>query len=207
MRTCRHQLQKARHKQICLAHLSKWLHMDFKGSCACGAIRYEVKGSPFVAVHCHCESCRKTTGSPMTSYFGVGRSQVTWQGSRCFYNSSPGVTRGFCGTCGTPVHYMTTRWPGETYLFAATLENQTLFQPWRTCTGKSGFLGSTLMIAFPNTKAIHRELFYRNNAIEALPPRSAVQHSRQCSVAWSIYGCAPPVPPTSAHPRPCWRAA
>jgi len=65
----------------------------------------------------------------MTSYFGVSRSQVIWHGRRSFYNSSPGVTRGFCRECGTPVQYMTTRWPGETHLFAATMDDLALFKP------------------------------------------------------------------------------
>lgn len=103
--------------------------MRFDGGCACGAVRYEVKGSPFWAMHCHCESCRRATGSPMTSYFGVGRGQVTWKGARSFFKSSPGVTRGFCGQCGTPMHYMSTRWPGEVHLFAATLDDLTLYKP------------------------------------------------------------------------------
>lgn len=103
--------------------------MGFDGGCACGALRYKVKNSPFSAVHCHCEDCRRVTGSPMTSYFGVGRAQVTWKGLRSFYNSSPGVTRGFCGQCGTPMHYMSTLWPGEIHLFAATLDDLTIYKP------------------------------------------------------------------------------
>lgn len=111
------------------AHFPERSDMVLEGGCACGAIRYQVKGSPFLAVHCHCESCRKTTGSPMTSYFGISRSQVIWQGCRNFYNSSHGVTRSFCGECGTPLQYMTTRWPGETHMFAATLDNPVQFKP------------------------------------------------------------------------------
>lgn len=65
----------------------------------------------------------------MTSYFGVARAQVTWAGERSFYNSSPGVTRGFCGQCGTPIHYMSTRWPGEIHLLASTLYDLTLYKP------------------------------------------------------------------------------
>lgn len=103
--------------------------MGFDGGCACGALRYQITGSPFCAVHCHCESCRKATGSPMTSYFGVSRAQVAWNGARSFYNSSRGVTRAFCGQCGTPMHYMNTRWPGEMHLFAATLDELTLYKP------------------------------------------------------------------------------
>ncbi|MEM9851949.1 MAG: GFA family protein [Pseudomonadota bacterium] len=80
-------------------------------------------------MHCHCQSCRHATGAPMTSFFGVGRAQVTWEGKRSFHNSSPGVTRGFCGQCGTPMVYMSTRWPGEAHLYAATLDDLTLYQP------------------------------------------------------------------------------
>ena len=65
----------------------------------------------------------------MVSYFCVGRAQVTFKGPRSFYNSSPSVTRGFCGQCGTPLHYMSTRWPGEMHLLAATLDDLTLYKP------------------------------------------------------------------------------
>jgi len=101
----------------------------FNGSCACGALRYETKGSPIWSMHCHCESCRRTTGSPMTSWLGMGRGQVTWIGERSFYKSSPGVTRAFCGACGTPMHYMSTRWPGEVHLYAATLDDPSIYEP------------------------------------------------------------------------------
>lgn len=65
----------------------------------------------------------------MTSYFGVARAQVTWKGVRSFWNSSPGVTRGSCSECGTPMHYMSTRWPGEIHLVAVTLDDPTLYKP------------------------------------------------------------------------------
>ena len=31
--------------------------------------------------------------------------------------------------CGTPMHYMSTRWPGEMHLFASTLDDLTLYKP------------------------------------------------------------------------------
>lgn len=33
------------------------------GSCLCGGIQYEVTGEPMKRVMCHCENCRKFTGS------------------------------------------------------------------------------------------------------------------------------------------------
>lgn len=103
--------------------------MKFSGGCRCGAVRYEVKSSPFLAVYCHCESCRRATGSPVTGYIGLNRAQVTWVGARGFHTSSPGVTRGLCPECGTALQYSSTRWPGETHLVAATLDDPARFKP------------------------------------------------------------------------------
>ena len=35
------------------------------GRCLCGAIQYEYSGAPTLVVHCHCESCRRQTSSPV----------------------------------------------------------------------------------------------------------------------------------------------
>ncbi len=43
--------------------------------------------------------------------------------------SSAGVSRGFCGACGTQVLYQNEIWPTETHLYAATLDDPTLFEP------------------------------------------------------------------------------
>src|SRR6202034_265236 len=34
-----------------------------KGSCLCGAVKYEVTGEPKRFYHCHCSRCRKVTGT------------------------------------------------------------------------------------------------------------------------------------------------
>jgi hypothetical protein len=33
------------------------------GSCLCGAVKYEVSGEPVRFYHCHCQRCRKATGT------------------------------------------------------------------------------------------------------------------------------------------------
>ena len=38
-----------------------------KGSCLCGAVKYEVTGEPKRFYHCHCSRCRKATGTGMRS--------------------------------------------------------------------------------------------------------------------------------------------
>ncbi len=34
-----------------------------KGGCMCGAVSYEVSGTPIFVAHCACENCQKATGS------------------------------------------------------------------------------------------------------------------------------------------------
>lgn len=37
--------------------------ITLKGSCLCGAFRYTAKGEPTGFYHCHCQRCRKVTGT------------------------------------------------------------------------------------------------------------------------------------------------
>lgn len=79
------------------------------GGCLCGAVRYETIGNPFAINHCHCKSCRKHNGAAVVTLAGFARDQVTFSGDqRKIYESSPGVARAFCGTCGTPL-----TWEGD----------------------------------------------------------------------------------------------
>ena len=74
------------------------------GGCFCGAIRYQAAGTPFWVGHCHCNSCRRQTGAPVVTFAGYRKDQVKFvSGDRKFYNSSEGVSRAFCGDCGTPL--------------------------------------------------------------------------------------------------------
>ena len=82
---------------------------NMTGGCMCGAVRYETSGQSFDALNCHCESCRKHTGAPMATLVVFKVEQVSFGGAaRGIYESNPGVGRGFCGTCGTPLSWETT---------------------------------------------------------------------------------------------------
>ena len=39
-----------------------------RGSCLCGAVRYEVRGEAISTFHCHCEICRKQHGAAFATY-------------------------------------------------------------------------------------------------------------------------------------------
>jgi|GEM_PF-195573 len=99
------------------------------GRCLCGAVRYRFDGPPAWMAHCHCESCRRATAAPFTSFLGVRRDRLRWTGERAVFASSPGVTRSFCPRCGTPLSYETAERPQETDLYAATLDDPAAYAP------------------------------------------------------------------------------
>ncbi|MEM1376834.1 MAG: GFA family protein [Pseudomonadota bacterium] len=72
------------------------------GGCYCGAVTFEVSGPMREVVYCHCQQCRKQTGS----FVGATRAddaQLTIQGGEnlTWYAASEGAKRGFCKTCGS----------------------------------------------------------------------------------------------------------
>ena len=100
------------------------------GGCRCGAVRFEVLGAPLWVAHCHCQDCRRTTATAMSTYAGFQRSRVRWTaGAPAIFSSSPGVARGFCGRCGTPLSYEGARWPDEIHLFVCAFDDPAAFAP------------------------------------------------------------------------------
>jgi hypothetical protein len=99
------------------------------GRCGCDGVRWRAVVSPFRSVLCHCASCRQATDAPVAGYLGFGKAAVRWSGVRAFRTTSPGVTRGACPACGTALSYMCTRWPGELYLHAASMDDPSAFAP------------------------------------------------------------------------------
>ena len=72
-----------------------------RGGCACGAVRFELRGPPLKVGLCHCTKCRKATGAPFFHYadwprdaFRVTGAYATWKG------------RSFCPVCGTRLFHL-----------------------------------------------------------------------------------------------------
>jgi len=102
----------------------------FTGRCLCGDVRYTASQPPIWVGHCHCESCRRNTGSAVATFLGVSDSSfAVTQGERSFFESSPGVRRSFCARCGTPLAYEADQFPGEIHLFLGSVDEPNLFRP------------------------------------------------------------------------------
>ena len=81
-----------------------------EGGCLCGAVRYRIDAPPLWTAYCHCATCRRSTGAPVTMFVGARSESVRFTaGERAMYASSPDVQRGFCARCGTPLTYESER--------------------------------------------------------------------------------------------------
>ncbi|HXI02616.1 MAG TPA: GFA family protein [Candidatus Saccharimonadales bacterium] len=77
-----------------------------EGRCLCGAIRYRVDGPPRRTAHCHCLHCRQSSGAPFITWSEFDPSTFRYlSGEPASYESRAGVTRRFCGRCGTQLTY------------------------------------------------------------------------------------------------------
>lgn len=77
-----------------------------RGSCSCGAVRYELAGPVQLMNHCHCSRCRKHSGSAFGSFLhaeGAGFRWVAGIDARRSYTPEGGTERAHCATCGSPV--------------------------------------------------------------------------------------------------------
>ena len=77
-----------------------------KGSCLCGAARYEASGEPQRFVHCHCSRCRKATGTGHATNLFLQPGSLTWLSGaeqlRSFkIPEAKRFTNVFCASCGS----------------------------------------------------------------------------------------------------------
>jgi hypothetical protein len=97
-----------------------------KGSCLCGAIRYEVEGALEGIDHCHCSRCRRSHGSPFATF---GRTLKTnfriLAGAESLkdFASSDAVTRSFCEQCGSSLLFRHAAAPEFDFVAVGTLDD------------------------------------------------------------------------------------
>jgi hypothetical protein len=84
----------------------------------CGAVRFTARAVPSRAGICHCEMCRRWTGSALIGVT-VPTENVAWEGEPSVIRSSGWAERGFCGRCGSGLWFRVTlegQWYGNTEL-------------------------------------------------------------------------------------------
>ena len=104
------------------------------GRCLCGSVAYECVGPVGPAHYCHCEDCRRHTGSAFNvgvrvsaAAFRITRGRPSSFTKRA--DSGNELTRHFCLGCGSPIYTSSPVHPEHVYVKAGTLDDPTVVRP------------------------------------------------------------------------------
>ena len=105
--------------------------MTLTGQCQCGAIRYQLNGTPQTVALCHCRDCQRSAGAPMVTWAMYPEASLTvTQGEPKTINSSGTAMRSFCADCGSGLFYRNEEiLPGIVDVQTATLDDQEALPP------------------------------------------------------------------------------
>lgn len=82
--------------------------LTLSGSCLCGSVAYEIRGTALYFNHCHCERCRKASGTGHASNLIVELGRVDWPAgeallARYDVPEAKRFASVFCSHCGSPL--------------------------------------------------------------------------------------------------------
>ncbi len=86
----------------------EWHHLGpVHGRCLCGGVRYRIDGPVRDVVNCFCQQCQRTSGN-FVAATRCHRNDLSIDGTDnlTWYQSSPGIKRGFCHLCGGNLFWM-----------------------------------------------------------------------------------------------------
>jgi hypothetical protein len=104
------------------------------GRCLCGGVTYEYDGSVGPANYCHCEDCRRCTGSAFNIGVRLDRAgfRIATGAPKGFTKrgaSGRELTRHFCPDCGSPLFTSSPKHPDYVYVKAGTLDIPEVVRP------------------------------------------------------------------------------
>ena len=84
---------------------------QFLGGCLCGEIKYSIDSKPQEFYLCHCQQCRKITGSAFASNIQLKLAEVNWLSGeenikRFDFPGERNFTKVFCSNCGSSLPYI-----------------------------------------------------------------------------------------------------
>lgn len=109
-------------------------HTPLRGSCLCGAVRYEIDGPVGTPENCHCGMCRKAHGAAFSTNAVVATDAlrvVAGADKLTQYASSPNRLKAFCSQCGSQLFIRRTNRPELTVVTLGTLDDDPGVRPTR----------------------------------------------------------------------------
>ncbi|MGA7964636.1 MAG: GFA family protein [Gammaproteobacteria bacterium] len=81
------------------------------GSCLCKRVKYSIETEPQQFYFCHCEQCRKITGSAFASNILAAPAEVKWLSGEDYvkrfdYQGDRLFTKVFCSECGSGLPFL-----------------------------------------------------------------------------------------------------
>ncbi len=93
------------------------LEPKLTGRCYCGAVSFRAFERPAIVSYCHCDDCRRLTGSPLPAFAGFRDGTFAFEPDEGQAGvNRPEARRSFCGQCGTPLTARFSYLPGQTYI-------------------------------------------------------------------------------------------
>ena len=104
-----------------------------KGQCLCGAVSIAIRGAPVRMAQCHCDDCRRASGTGHVSNAIFLDSAVAITGETKSFtvtaDSGTAYTRHFCPTCGGRIYGTHSGRPGMVIVHVGMLDESDWFAP------------------------------------------------------------------------------
>ena len=103
------------------------------GQCLCGKVKLTISAAPLKMAQCHCEDCRKSTGTGHISNAFFKQDKVDIQGETSCYDSvtdsGSTIRRHFCPTCGSRLFGTNSKSSNIIGVSVGILEDSSWFKP------------------------------------------------------------------------------
>lgn len=103
------------------------------GQCLCGGVKYKINAPPVRTSQCHCDDCRKSTGTGHSANAFFNRSDVEIEGETSSYASitdtGSTITRHFCPVCGSRLFGRSSVVTDIISITAGTMDDSSWFRP------------------------------------------------------------------------------
>ena len=107
--------------------------LNISGRCLCGSVRFNCCAEPIFQGSCHCDDCRRSSGSLYGSFVFVLAETVTITGQTHSYQhkSDRGstMTKEFCPTCGSQMFSLNTHFPERRGIRVGIIDDASWFKP------------------------------------------------------------------------------
>ncbi len=103
------------------------------GQCLCGEVKVTISSEPLRMAQCHCDDCKKITGTGHASIAFFNRDEVNINGKTKSFSSltdsGSTITRHFCPTCGSRLFGINSKADNMIGVSIGALEDSSWFKP------------------------------------------------------------------------------